>query len=53
MGAHVNNIISGASDHGSREASGFLDSKGDQRAIENGYYHFTSDRFTDWRRRIR
>ena len=46
--AHINNILNGPSDHGSRERSGWLDSAEDQRAITNGYYHF--QQFYHWKR---
>lgn len=42
LGGHINNIINGPNDYGSREAAGWLDSRTDQRAIVNGYYHFTT-----------
>lgn len=40
LGGHLNNLINGSRDYGSRQASGYLDSRTDQRAIYNGYYHF-------------
>jgi RHS repeat-associated protein len=41
MGGHLNNLFFGRNDYGSREASGYFDSSTDQRAIFNGYYHFS------------
>ncbi|MBK8626936.1 MAG: hypothetical protein IPN86_15625 [Saprospiraceae bacterium] len=38
--AHINNILNGSSDYGSRKAGGWLDSPADQRAILNGYFHY-------------
>jgi len=41
LGAHINNIFNGRKDY-SRGDAGFFDSRADQRAISNGYYHFST-----------